>query len=137
MDNYGQIQARMMELIPYQFVETHNKFAIKRNYEDEAQKDVNQKTYSRDEFETLMLLLSSYMYFKDDPTIFEVYNFKAAFLLRFPEYITNYKHKLTVYMHEAYNIIKRNEFRTYLTASSNCVVIEYIILLNKLISTCK
>lgn len=137
MDNYGQLQVRMMELIPYNFVDAHNKFAIKHTEESDKQKHLEEKKYSREGFETLMLLIASYIYFKDDPTIYEVFNYKAAFLLRFPEYIMNNKHKLVVYMHEAYNILKKPEFRAYLVTAPNSVVIQYTVLLNKLISACK
>ena len=107
MDNYGQLHCRMMELMPYNFIDVYNKFAVKRITEDTLQNNLQHKKYSRHEFETLMMLIASYMYFKDDITIFEVFNYKTAFIMHYPEYIINNKHRITVYIHEAYHILKK------------------------------
>ncbi len=131
MELYGVILKRTNELIPFTFAETYNEFALKRINEEELQRDKPIKVYSHEKFEKLMLLLASYIYFNDIPTICEVYNFKCAFLLKHPEYIVNKKNKIVNCMEELISLLKKPEFKQF-AGNPNCLFLPYCDFIQKL-----
>ncbi len=148
MDLYGRVLNRANQLIPIAFTEVYNDFAKKRNEEDStnrigviygssATEDSKQiKTYSMDKVNVLMMLLASHIYFRDDPSICELLNFKCAFLMRYPEYIANKKDKILNNINELVTLLGRPEFKSF-ALTPDCMYIQYTTFLSRLLSQCK
>jgi hypothetical protein len=128
MDLYGRVLNRANQLIPIAFTEVYNEFAKKRN-EEEA-KPI--KTYSMDKVNTLMMLLASHIYFRDDASICELYNFKCAFLMKYPEYIVNRKDKVIDNIAEMAKLLNRPQFKEF-AVTSDCVFLYYTTFLSRLL----
>ncbi len=147
MDLYGRVLNRANQLIPIAFTEVYNDFAKKRNEEDStnrigviygssATEDSKQiKTYSMDKVNVLMMLLASHIYFRDDPSICELLNFKCAFLMRYPEYIANKKDKILNNISELVTLLGRPEFKSF-ALTSDCMYIHYTTFLSRLLTQC-
>ncbi len=131
MDLYGRVLNRANQLIPIAFTEVYNDFAKKRN-EEEA-KPI--KTYSMDKVNVLMMLLASHIYFRDDPSICELLNFKCAFLMRYPEYIANKKDKIMNNISELVTLLGRPEFKSF-ALTPDCMYIQYTTFLSRLLTQC-
>jgi hypothetical protein len=136
MDLYGRVLIRVNQLIPIAFAEAYNSFALKRIQEEETQKDKPVKVYCLDKFNTLILLLTSHIYFKDEPYICEIYNFKCLILMRHPEYIINKKNKIIHLIAEMAELFKRPDFKQF-ASNPDCLFIPYLDFLNKLYFECK
>ncbi len=147
MDLYGRVLNRANQLIPIAFTEVYNDFAKKRNEEDStnrigviygssATEDSKQiKTYSMDKVNVLMMLLASHIYFRDDPSICELLNFKCVFLMRYPEYIANKKDKILNNISELVTLLGRPEFKSF-ALTSDCMYIHYTTFLSRLLTQC-
>jgi len=148
MDLYGRVLNRANQLIPIAFTEVYNDFAKKRNEEDAARERVRStsqlclheeakpiKTYSMDKVNVLMMLLASHIYFRDDPSICELLNFKCAFLMRYPEYIANRKDKILNNISELVTLLGRPEFKSF-ALTSDCMYIHYTTFLSRLLTQC-
>ena len=127
--SYDVLQKRMIDLIGVNFIEIYNKFAAKRNLEMAEKKD---PTYQ--EYNNMMLLLASYIYFKDDISTLDVLNYKCAFIMMFPEYIRKNKHRIVQSMVEAINMIQKPEYKPYIRES---LIVSYSEFLHKLFQECK
>lgn len=131
MDLYGRVLNRANQLIPIAFTEVYNDFAKKRNEEEAKQI----KSYSIDKVNVLMMLLASHIYFRNDPSICELLNFKCAFLMRYPEYIANKKDKIMNNIAELVSLLGRPEFKEF-ALTSDCMYIHYTTFLSRLLTQC-
>lgn len=127
---YDRLLNRMIELMDNQFIEVYNKFAIQRQNEYFKKKGLSSK-----EYDTLMLLLSSYIYFKDDVSRFDVYLYKCAFNIKYPEYLANKKEKIFQNIVEVVKMIEKSG--AYYDYSIKKFIGEYSIFLKTLHDICK